>query len=63
MGLSSDHHFAKKILQAIDPKQGDSQGLDNMKITLQDFIKIFKSDKVSERFVKAINNEVITNKQ
>jgi hypothetical protein len=33
-----------------------------MKISLQDFIKIFKSDKVSENMVKVINQEAVTSK-
>lgn len=64
MGLSSDSNFAKKILQALDPKYSsnpDSKAED-MKISLQDFIKIFKTDKVSEHLVKVINNEVTQNR-
>lgn len=33
-----------------------------MKITLTDFIKIFKNDKVSERLIKIINNEIMVNR-
>jgi hypothetical protein len=33
-----------------------------LKITLKDFIKIFKSDKVSDNLVKIINNEVMQSK-
>ena len=57
MGLSSDHNFAKKIIQALDPSQKGKVGaaLEDMKISMQDFIKIFKSDKVSENMVKIIN--------
>jgi hypothetical protein len=33
-----------------------------MKISMQDFIKIFKSDKVSENMVKIINQEALANK-
>ncbi len=64
MGLSSDHNFAKKIIQALDPSQkGKSNGaLEDMKISMQDFIKIFKSDKVSENMVKVINQEALTTK-
>jgi len=33
--------------------------LEDLKISLQDFIKIFKSDKVSEQMVRIINQEAI----
>ena len=58
MGLSSDHNFAKKIIQALDPSQKGKVGptnIEDLKISPQDFIKIFKSDKVSEQMVKIIN--------
>ena len=46
MGLSSYHNFARKIIQALDPSQKGKVGgvLEDMKISMQDFIKIFKSD-------------------
>lgn len=61
LGLSSDHHFAKKILQAIDPKSenGNPSNFEDLKISLKDFIKIFKNDKVSDNLVKIINTEAI----
>lgn len=65
MGLSSDHNFAKKIIQALDPSQKGKVGptnIEDLKISPQDFIKIFKSDKVSEQMVKIINQEAIQNK-
>ncbi|CDW75722.1 iki3 domain containing protein [Stylonychia lemnae] len=59
LGLSSDSKFAVKILQSLDPKNDGSQkGKDDLRITLKDFIKIFKSDKVSENLVSIINSEV-----
>jgi len=57
LGLSSDSKFAIKILQALDPRN-DGKGKEDLRITLRDFIKIFKNDKVSEHLVGIINSEV-----
>jgi|LauGreDrversion4_2_1035121.scaffolds.fasta_scaffold136956_3 hypothetical protein len=64
MGLSSDHNFARKIIQALDPSQKGKFGssLEDMKISMQDFIKIFKQDKISENMVRIINQEALTAK-
>lgn len=61
LGLSSDSKFAIKILQALDSRpneNGVARGKDDLRITLKDFIKIFKSDKISEHLVSIINSEV-----
>ena len=61
LGLSSDSKFAIKILQALDSRPSDNggaRGKDDLRITLKDFIKIFKSDKISEHLVSIINSEV-----
>ena len=56
LGLSSDSKFATKILQALDPKAiSEAKSKEDLKITLKDFIKIFKNDKVSEHLVSIIN--------
>ena len=56
LGLSSDSKFAIKILQALDPKAsiGGHRATDDLSITLKDFVKIFKNDKVSEHLVKIL---------
>lgn len=51
LGLSSDSKFAIKILQALESKGRQNSNKEDLKITLKDFIKIFKSDKVSEHLV------------
>lgn len=63
LGLSTDQNFAKKILQALDPNQTPDtiayQKPEELKISLKDFIRIFKNDKVSENLVKIINQEAL----
>ena len=54
MGLSSDSKFATKLLQALDTSKKKSE----MKLSMSDFIKIFKSDKLSEQISKIIVNEI-----
>ncbi len=74
LGLSTDHHFAKKIIQALDQKQkaANQNGKSNFKnlqdgsdtkISLHDFIKIFKDDKMSDHLVEIINQDVLAGKQ
>lgn len=61
LGLSSDSKFATKIIQALDSKQTRG-GKEDLRITLQDFVRIFKSDKVSEHMTKIINEDVYQQK-
>jgi Ca2+-binding EF-hand superfamily protein len=55
IGLSQDHHFARKIMHSIRPHKENDE---NMDICLKDFIKIFKNDEVSDNVIKMINEEV-----
>ena len=61
IGLSQDHHFAKKIMANIQPPN-KNKFQNNNNIMLKDFIKIFRKDEVSENLIKVINQEVKTNK-
>ena len=63
IGLSQDHHFARKTIESIRPRVASSQTpaysapvSDDIKI--KDFIKIFRHDEVSDNVIKQINNEV-----
>lgn len=56
MGLSSDSRFATKLLHSLDTSKKRKVG--DMKITMLDFIKIFKSDKLSEQISNIISNEI-----
>lgn len=60
IGLSQDHHFAKKIMASIRPRGQTDQDAD---IELKDFLKIFKHDEVSDNVVKVVNQEVIFRKE
>lgn len=56
MGLSSDSKFAKKLLQALDTSNKKVKA--DLKLSMLDFIKIFKSDKFSEQISKIIQNDI-----
>jgi hypothetical protein len=48
LGLAPDSQFARKIINSLDPRSSQEKEKTDLRITLQDFIKIFKSSKVSE---------------
>jgi len=54
LGLSSDKSFALKILSALDPRTKAEKATSDLRIMLNDFIKIFKTDKVSEALINVI---------
>ena len=58
LGLSQDYHFANKIMQNIKPRNDDPNAEPVHDILLRDFIKVFKTDDVSENLITVINNEV-----
>ena len=62
IGLSHDHMFAKKILNSITPQVKDG-GDDEVDIRIRDFISIFRSDEISDRVIKYINEEIAFNKK
>jgi len=64
LGLAPNSDFAIKLLQALDPKNQTKEGkgkkardLADLRITLEDFIKIFRGSKVSEALFDLINKE------
>ena len=56
MGLSSDSKFVNKLLQALDTSNKKNRS--DLKLSMLDFIKIFKSDKFSEQISRIIQNEI-----
>jgi hypothetical protein len=63
IGLSQDHHFARKTIESIRPRAACALGNTNsapgsQDIKIKDFIKIFRHDEVSDNVIKQINNEV-----
>lgn len=48
LGLASDANFTRKIMQALDPRSRAAKAKTDLQITLPDFIKIFKNDKISD---------------
>ena len=57
LGLAPNSDFAVKLLQALDPKSKGKSNASNLSITLQDFVKIFRSNKVSEALLNLIQKE------
>ena len=53
LGLAPNSDFAIRLLQAVDPSS-KHKPISNLKITLQDFIKIFRSNKVSDSLLSII---------
>jgi len=58
MGLSSDSKFVNKLLQAIETNAKKKKS--DLKLTMLDFIKVFKSDKFSEQISNIISREIDT---
>lgn len=59
IGLSQDHHFARKIMHSIRPHKADHEdNEEDADIELKDFITIFRNDEVSDNVIKMINEEV-----
>lgn len=54
--MAPNSEFAIRLLQAVDPSS-KKKNVSDMKITLQDFIKIFRSNKVSDSLVNIIQKE------
>ena len=54
LGLAPNSDFAVKLLQALDPKSKGQKSESALSITLQDFVKIFRSNKVSEALLNLI---------
>lgn len=58
LGLSQDYHFANKIMQNIKPRNDDPNAELVTDIQLRDFIKVFKTDEVSDLLITKINEEI-----
>ena len=53
IGLSQDHRFAKKIINAIKPKTKDEgEEPEEIEIKIPDFIAVFKDDEVQDKAIK-----------
>ena len=63
IGLSQDHHFAKKIMYSIKPAPQKGNESDEFEIKMRDFITIFRNDEVSDNVIKMINQEVTFRKK
>ena len=61
IGLSQDHHFAKKIMYSIKkigPQLKDTDNDEEFEIKIKEFLTIFKDDEISDRVINMINTEV-----
>ena len=58
IGLSQDHRFAKKIINAIKPPTQEDVPEQEIEIKLRDFISVFKNDEISDKILKKINEEI-----
>ena len=63
LGLAPDSQFARKILNSLDPRSHSEKEKTDLRITLADFIKIFKSSTVSEQLLNIINKETLRRQQ
>lgn len=58
IGLSQDHRFARKIINAIKPASMEDVDEADIEIKLRDFICVFKNDEISDKIMKKINEEI-----
>ena len=58
IGLSQDHNFAEKIMYSIIDKRIVEAKGGEIEINIADFVKIFRSDDISDFAIKSINKEV-----
>ena len=54
LGLAPNSEFARMILKALDPRSKDEKKKTDLQLTLQDFIKIFRNNKVSDSLLSII---------
>ena len=57
LGLAPNSDFANMILKALDPRSKEDRSDEDLKLTLADFIKIFKSSKVSDSLLNIIQRQ------
>lgn len=48
LGLAPDEAFAQKICRALEPKNSKRKSGQPLELSLDDFVSIFKNDKISE---------------
>jgi Ca2+-binding EF-hand superfamily protein len=56
LGLSTNSNFTIKLMQALVPENA-SKNEEDLQLTLKDFVRIFKSDRLSERVTELIKEE------
>jgi len=54
LGLAPDAKFARKMLNSLDSRTQEEKEESDLKITLNDFIKIFRSSKASQKLLSLI---------
>jgi len=58
LGLAPNSAFARKICQALDPRTAKQKERgDPISLTLDDFVRIFKNDKISDALMEVITKE------
>lgn len=58
LGLAPDSAFARKICQSLDPRTAKQKEKGEMiSLTLDDFVRIFKNDKISDALMAVIAKE------
>ena len=57
LGLAPNSDFAIRLMQALDPNSRQKSNPVDLKITLEDFVRIFRSNKVSEGLLNMIQSE------
>lgn len=63
LGLAPDHRFARKICMALDPRRNQRTTDDPIELQLDDFLRIFKSDKISDKLMNVLDRETKTRHQ
>ena len=58
LGLSTDPTFVQKLLEAINAKFTTAGGVEDIKITMKDFLRVFRSDKLADKIEKIILRDI-----
>lgn len=59
LGLAPDMRFAKKILHSLDSRSSMEKEGSEIRITLQDFTKIFRKSKASDQLLSLVDKECL----
>lgn len=54
LGLAPDHKIARKICFVLDPLRNEREPGEEITLQLQDFMKIFKSDRCQDKLMEAL---------